>query len=94
MSLGGALFWYPEVKSIYMSECEFRGNTAPGFGKAIDIWGGWMAGCAPPSLKWLPDGYSNEAANTAFGTQPYNFTGCLAQCHDGMVRQSDGCHCC
>eukprot|EP01052_Picozoa_sp_SAG31_P078000 SAG31_NODE_37443_length_304_cov_0.760976_1_plen_47_part_01 len=24
---GGAMFWYPEVMSIYISGCKFQGNT-------------------------------------------------------------------
>ena len=127
---GGAMFWTPEVNSLEIDGCIFHGNAAGGFGDAVDVWGGWMAGCAPTSLKWTSTGYSNEAAMSEL--QPYSYTGCLAPaslasgmppdgpkshggggsascfgvgcapgpsgdtatCRNGMVRQSDGCHCC
>jgi hypothetical protein len=86
------MMWWPEVESMYVNGCEFQDNTAGGLGGAVDIWGGWMSDCAPPSLKWLPDGYSNKAANTKL--QPYDYVGCTNKCSNGMQRQSDGCHCC
>jgi hypothetical protein len=88
----GAVMWYPEVTDMRLSGCTFRGNTA-NIGDAVDIWGGWMSSNPPPTLRWRGPGYSNEEA-TSSDLQPYSFTGCVATCTGGMIRQSDGCHRC